>query len=352
MSAAPLLAALLDARSAAEGRLALWGELSLADPVFLALAPLVLLCVWRGRGRGARVTARVPVLPGVALPRSLAQRLAWVPTVLEASALVLAVLALARPLRGDHSITALTEGVDIALVIDRSGSMQAKDLEPDRDRLAVVKQVVGDFARRRMGDREGAADRVGLFTFARYPELLCPFTLDIDAVQGFLDQVQLAPREEDGTAIGVALAKAVAVLRQSEAKSKVCVLLTDGENNIDEITPHEAGLLAAEEGVRVYTLFAGRWVHDAFGRRLPAERAVDTRDLRAIAERTGGLFFSADDRRSLEAAYAQIEALERTPREERRDVEHFDLYPRLLLSALLLYLCAWISLCTWARRLP
>jgi Ca-activated chloride channel homolog len=343
---------LLEARSAAQGRLALWGDLSLADPIFLVLLPLVLLVVWRGRGAPGRVSARVPVLPGLAPPRSLAQRLAWLPPLLEVAALVLVVLTLARPLRGDLSTTTLSEGVDIALVLDRSGSMQAKDLEPDRDRLAVIKDVVGDFARRRMSDREGAADRIGLFSFARHPELLCPFTLDVDAVLGFLGEVQFASREEDGTAIGVALAKAVAVLRQTEAKSKVCVLLTDGENNIDAITPIEAGKLAAEEGVRVYTIFAGRWVHDAFGRRLPASEVVDTADLRAISALTGGLFFFADDRAALERAYGQIEELERTPREERRNVEHFDLYPRLLGPALLLYLLAWIFLGTWARRLP
>lgn len=339
-------------QSAAHGRLPLWGELSLADPIFLALLPLVLWAVWHGRGRRARVAARVPALPGAPPPRSLAQRLGWLPPLLEASALLLAVLALARPLRGDLSVTTLSEGVDIALVLDRSGSMQAKDLEPDRDRLEITRAVVGDFARRRMTDREGAVDRVGLITFARYPELLCPFTLDVDAVQGFLDGVQLAAREEDGTAIGVALAKAVALLKGTQAKSKVCVLLTDGENNIDEIAPLEAGLLAAEEGVRVYTIFAGRWVHDPFGRRLPAQQAVDTTDLRRISELTGGLFFFADDRVALEEAYAQIERLERTPREERRNVEHYDLYPRLLAPALLFYLLAWLSLATWARRLP
>lgn len=340
------------ARSAAEGRLELWGGFSLADPVFLVLLPLVFIVVWRGRGPRGRVAARVPALPGTTPPRSLAQRLAWLPPLLEVAALVLVVLTLARPLRGDLSTMTLSEGVDVALVVDRSGSMQAKDLEPDKDRLTVVKDVVGDFARRRMTDREGAADRVGLISFARHPELACPFTLDADAVLGFLGEVELATREEDGTAIGVALAKAVAVLRQTEAKSKVCVLLTDGENNIDEIAPLEAGKLAAEEDVRVYTIFAGRWVHDAFGRRHAASEAIDTSALRRISEMTGGLFFEAGDRAALERAYAQIEALERTPREERRDVEHFDLYPYLLFPALLLYLLAWLSFGTWARRLP
>jgi Ca-activated chloride channel family protein len=289
----------------------------------------------------------------VALPRSLAQRLGWLPPLLQCGSLCLVVLALARPLRGDVETNSVSEGVDLALLIDRSSSMGHTDLEANRTRLDVVKEVVSDFATRRMTDRDGASDYVGLFSFARYPEALCPFTLDVDAVQGFLRDVQLArDRAEDGTAIGIALAKAVAVLRESEAKSKVAVLLTDGENNIDLISPAQAAELAAEEGVRVYTVFAGSFVMDAFGRMREVVPEYDTKELQEIAELTGGRFFRARDRRALEQAYAEIEALERTPRQEKRFVEHYDLYPRFLVGALLAYCAAWLCLSTWARRLP
>jgi Ca-activated chloride channel family protein len=343
----------LSSKSAAEGRLHVWGDFFLADPAFLLLIPAVVLAVLWGRARKGRASAQVPVLPTATLRRSLAQRLAWLPVPLQLLALVLVVLALARPLRGDVETSSVSEGVDLAIMVDRSSSMGHEDLEQGRSRLSVVKEVVEDFARRRMTDREGASDYVGLFTFARYPQELCPFTLDVDAVTGFLEGIQLAAdRNEDGTGVGIALAKAVAVLRESAAESKVVVLLTDGENNLDLITPVEAAELAAEEGIRVYTVFAGRYVMDAFGRMREADLAIDTSDLEAIAAQTGGRFFRARDRRALEQAYAEIESLERTPREERRFVEHYDLYPLLLLWALVLYLGAWFSSCTWARRLP
>lgn len=341
------------ARSAARGRLPLFGDFSLADPLFLALIPLAVLATLHGRSRRGREAGRVPALPVGALPRTARQRMAWLPAALQSLALVLVAIGLARPLRGEVRLRAVSEVVDVVLCIDRSSSMGAKDLEPGRTRLDVVKEVVGDYARRRMTDRQAAPDHVALITFARYPTELCPFTLDADAVLGFLGEVELAQfREEDGTAIGVALAKAVAVLERTAAKSKVVVLLTDGENNIDAIAPLEAAQLAAEAGVRVYTVFAGRYVRDPFGRTLDIERQIDTTELREIARRTGGRFFKAKDRAQLEAAYAEIEALERTPLEHERRVEHFDLYPRFLWAALALYGLAWLSAATWARRLP
>ena len=108
--------------------------------------------------------------------------------------MLLTTVALARPLRSNVEHDVHSEGVDIALVVDRSGSMQFEDLEEGKSRLAVVKEVIGEFAARRMSDRENAADNVALITFARYPRLLCPFTLDVDALHGFLEQVQLVER--------------------------------------------------------------------------------------------------------------------------------------------------------------
>jgi Ca-activated chloride channel homolog len=339
-------------RSAAEGSVELWGNLSLGDPWFLALLPLFLVfSLLRARGR-RDVAGRVPVLPEER-SLSLRQRFGWMPTVMHSSALVLVVVALSRPLEGDVETSTETEGVDIALVLDRSSSMEADDLEPDRTRLDVVKEVVARFAERRMTDREGASDNVALFTFARFPQQLCPFTLDVDAVRGFLGEVELVRhREEDGTGIGIALAKAVAVLRESDAKSRVIVLLTDGENNLPQISPTQAGEMAAEEGIRVYTIFAGRYVRNALGQRMRSEQFIDTSELKKIAELTEGRFFRARDAESLEEVYAEIERLERTPREESRFVEHYDLYSGFLLAALSAWLLGWTSAFTWARRLP
>jgi Ca-activated chloride channel family protein len=337
--------------SAARARLPLWGDLALADPALLAVLPCAgLVALWvRARGRpGARISLVSPV------PVTLRQRLAFVPPLLQGLALVAASLALARPVRSNVQQSVHSEGIDIALALDRSGSMQFEDLERGRNRLEVVKEVVGEFARRRMTDREGAADSVALIAFARYPQLLCPFTLDADALTGFLGGVALAQREEeDGTAIGVALAKAVAVLRESEARSRVCVLLTDGENNVDDITPDSAAELAAEEGIKVYTVFAARHVYSyhPFQGWVPTNAVPDTGELERMAQLTGGRFFRATDRAELADIYAEIERLERTPRSERRFEETHDLYPWLLFPALLAALGAQLARATLWRRL-
>ena len=340
-----------DVQSAAQGQLRLFGDYSFADPMFLWLLLVAPLCLWWGRGRRGRPRGHVSLV--IDLPRSLRQRLAWIPMVLQFVALVLAIGALARPLRGNVQSDITSEGVDIVLLVDRSGSMRFNDLERGRPRLEVVKEVVGEFARRRMGDREGAADSCALVTFARYPQLLCPFTLDESALDDFLEGVELVQnREEDGTAIGVALAKAVAILRESDAKSKVCVLLTDGENNVEDIHPDEAAELAAEEGIRVYTIYAARFIyrHDPFRGWVPTEGKLDTSQLERMASLTGGRFYHATDKTSLEEIYREIELLERTERTERRFEETYDLYFWPLLGAVLAYGLAWISSTTWARR--
>jgi len=352
-----------EVQSAASASLVRWGELALADPWALLAFPLALLCLWLGR---ARVRGRSSV--ALSGPRSLRQRTAFVPGLCELAALLCASVALARPLRLDVSSDQESQGVDIALAIDRSSSMRFEDLSRGRSRFAVVKEVVGEFAARRMSDRENAADSVALVTFARYPRLVCPFTLDVDALLGFLEKVDLAgwdPDErvrqikqqmgEDGTAIGVGLAKAVAVLRASDAKSRICVLLTDGENNVDEITPRAAAELAAELGIKVYTIFAARYVFepDPFrGNWVPTERPIDTRPLEEIAQLTGGRFYRATDQAELEQIYAEIEALEKTPRKERRFEETYDLYPRWLAPALLLFLLGELARSTLWRRIP
>lgn len=342
-------------RSAADERFKLWGAYSLADPWFLLLIPAGLLALAWGRSRRGRERGRVPsLLPGQAR-RSVAQRLAWLPTALSAASIVLVSIALARPLRGSVETSSQTEGVDIALLIDRSGSMRFEDMEEGTRRIDLVKTVVHDFAVRRMTDREGAADNVALIAFAAYPKLLCPFTLDVDAIQGFLETLEpVSNRAEDGTGIGIGLAKAVAVLKESDARSKVVVLLTDGENNIDLITPLAAADLAAQEKVKVYTVAAGRYEigYDMFGNARRSNQEIDTTDLQRIAEKTGGRFFRARDRKDLENIYAEIERLERTKRIEKRWSETYDLYAAWLAPGLLLYVIGWALGSTFLRRLP
>lgn len=338
------------AKSVAEGAWEFAPGWSFADPWLLAFAPLAWLCLLWGRGRAE---ARATLVDRS--PASWQASTRFVPLACSALAAACVAVALARPLRGEVQSQSESEGVDIALVVDRSGSMQHKDLDPKRSRLEVVKEVVGDFAARRMQDKEGAADQCALIVFAAYPQILCPYTLDVDAIRGFIEDLQpVQNRQEEGTGIGVGLAKAVQTLAGSQAKSKVAVLLTDGENNIDSIPPLEAADLAAKSGVKVYTIFAGRYAYafDAFGRAVPTQREIDTTELRRIAERTGGRHFRARDQAELERAYAEIEALERTKRVVSRRVENYDAYKALLLPALVLQLLAFLGWRTIWRTLP
>ncbi|HED64268.1 MAG TPA: VWA domain-containing protein [Planctomycetes bacterium] len=348
----PFLALASQVQSAARATLPLFGDYSLADPWFLVLLPVGALLFLFSSSRRARVAGRVSVLP-TGLARSTRQRFLFLPTALQVFAFLCIVIGLARPLRSNVESQDVSEGVDIVLCIDRSSSMQFDDLEKGKSRLDVVKEVVGDFARRRMSDREGAADACALLAFARYPQLMCPFTLDVDAFEGFLDRVEMVRvREEDGTAIGVALAKAVAVLDESPAKSRIVVLLTDGENNQNEIAPLDAAELAAEKGIRVYTVYSARYRYEQrpFQGLVAVEGGFDTSELEAIAKKTDGRFYHARDREELEGIYAEIERLERTPRSEKRFEENFDLYPRWILAAATLEALAWIFRATWARR--
>ncbi|MEO0652408.1 MAG: VWA domain-containing protein [Planctomycetota bacterium] len=336
--------------SAASVGLDLFGDYAVSDPLFLTAIPLALALMVHGRVRSGRPHLRMPATGVGRPPRSARQQLALCLPVFRALALVLFCVALARPLRTDVRSTEVTEGVDILTLLDRSSSMLNEDMERGRTRLEVAREVLGEFARRRMTDRVDAADSVGLIAFAGYPDLVCPITLDSEAFADFLATVQHAqPRsDEDGTAIGAALAKAVVLLGESEAKSRVAVLLTDGENTIWSVTPEEAGALAEEKGIVVHTIFVGSGSRTPFGRTV----AVDTSELERIAERTGGRFWRAREREQLEQVYAAIEELEKTPRERLDEVETYDLYPPFLFGGLLAYLVAWVGALTVGRRLP
>lgn len=340
-------------RSAVETGWRVYGGYVFADPYFLVLLVLVPVVLILGRARRRYAQVRVPYLADQAL-RSMRQRLSRLIPVAECLALLLAVVALARPLRGTERFVSTTEGVDIALLLDRSSSMMQRAARDQPRRFDVAKRVLGEFAKRRMTDQDGAADSVALFGFARFTELLCPFTLNSDSLLGVLDELDIETTKAlDGTGIGVALAESVRILASSEAKSRVIVLLTDGEETIDVIPPMEAARLAAEEGIRIYTIFSGpktvmRLSLDRGGRR--AVR-VNVGLLPDIAKVTGGRFFHAVDESELEDTYSAIEELERTERSSERFAEHYDLYPDWLRAALILYGLAFLSRHTWARRI-
>lgn len=345
-----MIALLQSTQSAAESRVVLWGGIGLADPYFLLLIPVAVAFFFLGWRMSRREHVRVPRLDREAPPRSWAQMLAWLPLVMKVLAVMLTIIGLSRPLKGTSRTSSEGEGVDIALVFDRSSSMEER-IRPERTaptRLAVAKDVVGAFAERRMTDTEGVADNVALIVFAGYADLICPFTLDHGALRGRLAAVRTAHEPFDGTSIGLAVLKTVALFQELEAQSKVGILLSDGENNNEQVPPLAAAKAAAEEGVKFYSVFVGPL--DTYGRLGRVRR--DTRELRQLAEITGGKFFHARTAEDLEEVYEEIENLERRFREEEVFSEHFDLYPRFLVPAAILYALAWLSMWTWARRLP
>jgi Ca-activated chloride channel family protein len=267
-------------------------------------------------------------------------------------ALALALLALARPQQGLKQSETETRGVDIVLALDISPSMRAEDFRP-RNRLFVAKETAREFIRQR------PHDRLGLVAFAATAFTQCPLTLDHAVLIDLLDGIDFG-MAEDGTAIGMGLATAVARLKESKTPSKVVVLLTDGENNRGAIDPLTGAELARTLGVKVYTVLVGRGgvvpvpVDDpVFGRRVELVRMdVDEGVLREIAARTGGRFFRAVDSDALANIYSSIDRLERAPIRSIEYREYFDLGPLLLGAAAVLLALHALSGATWAFRLP
>jgi len=255
---------------------------------------------------------------------------------LRLTVLVLLALGLARPQTGRSEQKITTEGVDIMLVLDISGSMQAQDFKP-KNRLHVAKEVVKDFIARRPDDR------IGLVIFAAQAMTQCPLTLDHDVLRKLVDQVRFGMLE-DRTAIGVALATACNRLRTSKAKSKVVVLLTDGQNNAGMIDPPTAAKLAQALGIKVYTVGVGSNgvvpvpVEDPFGgkRLVPMEVRLDEETLRKIADTTGGRYFRATNREELAGIYDRIDKLEKTKIESKTYVSYTERFHLFALPALVL----------------
>lgn len=317
-------------------------ERALLDPWFLGLLPIaVLFYVWRiRRPRAALPTGDASLF--LHLPRTMRSRFVRLPAILKLLAVAALSLAMARPVSRDV-LPLREEGVDIMLVLDISTSMERQDMGESRRRrrMDAARSQALAFAAARI------SDRVGLMTYAQFPELRCPLTLDQDALRDFLLDVDLVTdRLEDGTAIGVALAKAVAVLEQSDAASKVVILLTDGENNIDNIMPMDAAKLALDASVRVHTIGIGRGNPSLFGL-----SPADFSELAEIASMTGGRFFVAPTEQELAQVYAAIDELEKIELEDPRyrTVDGFQV--PLLVGISLLLLSMMVEF-LWIREAP
>jgi Ca-activated chloride channel homolog len=312
-----------------------------ADPWFLALLFVIPVLVWRYLrrqrvGEGSLRFASTISLEGVHPPWTV-----WFRHVLfgiNMFALALGITAMARPQKGTEEEEVLTEGVDIIIALDASGSMAAEDFEP-RNRLYVAKLVVKKFI-------EGLKhDRVGLVVFAGKAFTRCPLTLDYGVLLHVVDSIELGTIE-DGTAIGNSLATCMNRLRESKAKSKVVILVTDGVNNRGEIQPLDAAEIAKTLGVKVYTVGIGSQgtarvpVSDpTYGRvYVDMQVEIDEVSLTHIAEMTGGLYYRATDKPSLERIFQDIARLEKTQIRVKSYTHYDERYLNYLLSALALIL--------------
>ena len=289
------------------------------DPLWLwaaLLGPLVVIACWLRERSG-----RAILFPGVSRlhgrPRGWRVRLRYAPVVFAALGMIAASVALARPQQGALKEHTTTRGVDIVVALDVSGSMAAEDFQP-LNRLAVAKQTVAEFVKRRPDDR------IGLVVFAGKSLTKAPPTTDEAVLLRQLDDVHL-DMLPDGTAIGSGLATSLTRLRHSKAKSRVIVLVTDGANNSGEIDPATATDLAKAMEVRVYTVGVGRGgqvpmpvqVRDPFSgqvtrRTIMTEVQIDEDLLKRIADRTGGEFFRATDSASLRNIFDRIDRLEKS----------------------------------------
>lgn len=307
---------------------------------------------------GRVVFSSLQVLPARAA--TWRTRLAWVPDALYALAIVALAVAMAGPRRGEEDSRIRRDGIAIVMAVDTSSSMAALDLSVggrERDRLVAVKEVFETFVKKRLDDA------IGLVSFARYADTRSPLTLDHGNLLAAARAVELTPSRtrDDGTAIGDGLALAVERLAASKARSKVAILLTDGEDNASQISPDEAAVLAREAGVKVYAIGAGtvgvapvRITDPDTGasQLVQVQVSIDEDLLRAIAESTGGRYFRADAAAALDAIYDEIDRLETSELEETRFAEYDERFDRFVALGLLLAVAALLLRATVLRRIP
>ena len=317
----------------------------------LILVPLlVAYYVWRQRQGGASI--RISSVAGLQrAPKTLRYWLRHLPFALRIVAFGLLVVALARPQKVEVDAHTSSEGIDIMLAVDVSGSMLARDFKPDR--ITAAKEVATSF----ISDRTG--DRIGLAAFAGEAYTVCPLTTDKSTLQTLVGRIR-SGLLQDGTAIGNGLATSVNRLRESEAKSKVIILLTDGVNNCGEIAPLTAAEIAEAQGIRVYTIGVGTEgmapypAYDMFGEMTFVNQKVeiDEETLEQIAEMTGGRYFRATDNDKLKAIYEQINQLEKSKVEVFNEVTYDELFVAWLLAVLVLLGLEFVVARLILKRIP
>jgi Ca-activated chloride channel family protein len=274
--------------------------------------------------------------------------------ILKYIAVLLIILALARPQKGNVYEQSNDQGIDIIIALDTSTSMRSLDFRP-LTRIEAAKKVTQEFI------KERKYDKLGLVVFAGLAFTQCPLTTDKDSLIKFVKNIEIGDTGMDGTAIGSAIMTSVNRLKDSEAKSKIIILVTDGNNNTGEIDPITASQIAKEYGIKIYTIGVGSAegaiyeVDDPFfGKRevRVTQEAINENALREIAKKTGGEYFRAQDTKSFENIMKQIDKLEKYEIEVTQFTDYNELYKYFLIPAFILLLLIIILENTYLRKLP
>ena len=328
----------------------------LDDPWWLLGLLLVVLVLILGIRRAGSARIRFPQLRTVLdTRRTVGPIRRWLPLALRLAALALMVWTLARPQGGNKMLEVTTEGIDIVLTVDTSGSMEALDFTLDgapATRLEVAKQVVADF----IGGRSN--DRIGAVVFGIEAHTQCPMTTDYAILRMLVEDLRIG-MAGDGTAIGDAIGVSVQRLEDLESKSRIVILLTDGRNNQGLLEPAQAAAIARAKGVKIYTIGVGTQgeapfrVKGLLGHRIVYKPVdLDEATLKMIAETTGGAYFRATDTDTLQRVYDTIDELEKTKIETVEHVDYHESWAGYLAAALALLLAEVLLVNTRLRKVP
>jgi Ca-activated chloride channel family protein len=333
--------------------------MTFAHPYFLLLLALLPVLAWL-KGKHGRPPAFVYssvqlVRPILNVTRTRAggflAAMRWL-------TLVLFILALAQPRLTRSETQIKASGIDIAAVLDMSGSMASEDFEVAHgrlSRLAMAKEVLKKFIAKR------PSDRIGLVVFATQAYIACPLTLDHEFLLQNIERLELGDIDDRSTAIGSALSTGINRLRELKSKSKIVILMTDGQNNAGKIAPLTAAEAAKALKVKVYTIGVGMRgmapmpVYDRFHRKIgsrPEPVDIDEDTLQEIARTTGGKYYRADNAQKFQAIYAEIDQLEKTEADVKKFAQHKELFAWMITPGLGLLLLETLLRHTRLRRLP
>lgn len=338
---------------AEEGLIMIWYSSWAFILLFFLLVALFVHFRQRKRRDGTMPLSTLPIVQS--LQPSLRARLKYLPDFLKYGGLVLLIFALARPQKTDEKISRNVDGIDIMVALDISHSMLIEDMKPE-NRLESAKKTIREFVEKRI------SDRIGMVVFSGESYTRVPLTLDYKLLKQNLKAVKTSTNIKMGTAIGVALGNAVSRLNESTAKSRVVILLTDGENNTGLIDPQTALKIAKGYGVRIYTIGVGRdgqaqlpiYSKDLLGRKVkryqPIHSKVNEPLLTQLAKETGGKFYRATNTKSLESVFSDIDQLEKTKIEENRYTKYTEMFQQYLYWGAILYALGVLLQLTILRR--